>query len=246
MRRILRDNGLLLVNLGLFVIFLVAMSLAGVRGTTPTSGSTGSRRVVLEVPGDRRTSSRRSSRTGRASSCRWASTSCSRPSCSRRDRPSRRSSTRRMPPTPIRAKQTCASATLRGRCAGRTRAQALRELARARLRPAVLRCRLRLHAVGGASDYNEEQLAHGGEAVSTLASTSPPRRFWFESFQNWQSEFLAVACIVVPRSSCDSAVRPSRNRSPSRTRPPGPEGHQRGSLRTSSSTRSAAIGRPIR
>ena len=31
MRRILRDNGLLLINLGLFVIFLVAMSLAGVR-----------------------------------------------------------------------------------------------------------------------------------------------------------------------------------------------------------------------
>jgi hypothetical protein len=22
-------------------------------------------------------------------------------------------------------------------------------------------------------------------------------QFWFESFQNWQSEFLAVACIVV-------------------------------------------------
>jgi hypothetical protein len=22
-------------------------------------------------------------------------------------------------------------------------------------------------------------------------------RFWFESFQNWQSEFLAVGCIVL-------------------------------------------------
>ena len=31
MRRILRDNGLLIANLALFVIFLVAMSLAGVR-----------------------------------------------------------------------------------------------------------------------------------------------------------------------------------------------------------------------
>ncbi len=52
-----------------------------------------------------------------------------------------------------------------------------------------------LHAVGGARDYSEEQVAHGESAVSTgqYVMTS---RFWFESFQNWQSEFLAVACIV--------------------------------------------------
>ena len=31
MRKIIRDNGLLLVNAGLFLVFLVAMSLAGVR-----------------------------------------------------------------------------------------------------------------------------------------------------------------------------------------------------------------------
>ena len=29
-------------------------------------------------------------------------------------------------------------------------------------------------------------------------------QFWFESIQNWQSEFLAVAAIVRPRSTCDS------------------------------------------
>jgi hypothetical protein len=53
-----------------------------------------------------------------------------------------------------------------------------------------------LHAVGGAGAFNDEQLSHGGETVSILryATTS---RFWFESFQNWQSEFLAVAALVV-------------------------------------------------
>jgi uncharacterized protein DUF6766 len=51
------------------------------------------------------------------------------------------------------------------------------------------------HALGGASRYNEEQLAHGGSAMSTLAYIGTSR-FWFESFQNWQSEFLAVFAII--------------------------------------------------
>ncbi len=51
------------------------------------------------------------------------------------------------------------------------------------------------HAVGGAKDYSEEQLTHGGSPVSTWEYVMTSR-FWFESFQNWQSEFLAVACIV--------------------------------------------------
>ena len=52
-----------------------------------------------------------------------------------------------------------------------------------------------LHAAGGARAYSEEELAHGGQAVTTpeYLTTS---QFWFESFQNWQSEFLAVAAIV--------------------------------------------------
>lgn len=52
-----------------------------------------------------------------------------------------------------------------------------------------------LHAVGGAREYNEEQLAHGDDAVSTWEFVRGAQ-FWFESFQNWQSEFLAVAVIV--------------------------------------------------
>jgi hypothetical protein len=51
------------------------------------------------------------------------------------------------------------------------------------------------HALGGASAYSSEELAHGGSAVSVweFVGTS---QFWFESMQNWQSEFLAVATIV--------------------------------------------------
>jgi hypothetical protein len=54
-----------------------------------------------------------------------------------------------------------------------------------------------MHAVAGARVYNEEQMEHGqSEHVGVLqyAGTS---RFWFESFQNWQSEFLAIAAMVI-------------------------------------------------
>jgi hypothetical protein len=53
-----------------------------------------------------------------------------------------------------------------------------------------------LHAASGAKEYSAEQLAHGGEAVGTLAYLKTSQ-FWFESFQNWQSEFLAVGALVV-------------------------------------------------
>jgi hypothetical protein len=53
-----------------------------------------------------------------------------------------------------------------------------------------------LHAAGGARAYSEEQLLHGGEAVSLLGYLGTSQ-FWFESFQNWQSEFLSIVVIVV-------------------------------------------------
>ena len=52
-----------------------------------------------------------------------------------------------------------------------------------------------LHAVGGAEDYNSDQEAHGQPTVTVLGYLATSR-FWFESFQNWQSEFLAVAVLV--------------------------------------------------
>jgi hypothetical protein len=52
-----------------------------------------------------------------------------------------------------------------------------------------------LHAISGAAEYNEDQLEHGDSPISTLSYLTTSR-FWFESMQNWQSEFLAVAFIV--------------------------------------------------
>jgi hypothetical protein len=53
-----------------------------------------------------------------------------------------------------------------------------------------------LHAVTGSAEYSEEQLLHGGSAVDAVAYLGTSR-FWFESFQNWQSEFLAVGTLIV-------------------------------------------------
>jgi hypothetical protein len=53
-----------------------------------------------------------------------------------------------------------------------------------------------LHAVGGADEYNQEQLVHGGQGVSAIGYLSTSR-FWFEAFQNWQSEFLSIGAMVV-------------------------------------------------
>jgi hypothetical protein len=52
-----------------------------------------------------------------------------------------------------------------------------------------------LHAAGGARNYSEEQTAHGEAAVSMLQYMGTSQ-FWFESMQNWQSEFLAIAAMV--------------------------------------------------
>jgi hypothetical protein len=53
-----------------------------------------------------------------------------------------------------------------------------------------------LHAYGGAIEYNQDQLEHGGQAVSVMGYMGTSR-FWFESFQNWQSEFFSTAVLVV-------------------------------------------------
>jgi hypothetical protein len=52
-----------------------------------------------------------------------------------------------------------------------------------------------LHAVGGAKAFNEEQVQHGQAAISVWRYITTSQ-FWFESMQNWQSEFIAVAAIV--------------------------------------------------
>lgn len=55
---------------------------------------------------------------------------------------------------------------------------------------------LTMHAVEGVRIYNEERIEHGSKPVSVLAY-SRSSQFWFESLQNWQSEFLAVGCMAL-------------------------------------------------
>lgn len=53
-----------------------------------------------------------------------------------------------------------------------------------------------LHFYGSLKDENE-QLASKGLPLETAAQYLTDSRLWFESFQNWQSEFLSVFAIVV-------------------------------------------------
>jgi hypothetical protein len=54
-----------------------------------------------------------------------------------------------------------------------------------------------MHAVAGASEYNEEQAQHGQPEQLSVLQYAGTSRFWFESFQNWQSEFLAIGAMVI-------------------------------------------------
>ncbi len=53
-----------------------------------------------------------------------------------------------------------------------------------------------LHFYGSLKDENE-QLSLKGLPPETITDYIGKSRFWFESFQNWQSEFLSVFAIVV-------------------------------------------------
>jgi hypothetical protein len=53
-----------------------------------------------------------------------------------------------------------------------------------------------LHALGGMEVYNLEQ-QDKGEPLVTVMGYMGTTRFWFESFQNWQSEFVSILAIVV-------------------------------------------------
>lgn len=52
-----------------------------------------------------------------------------------------------------------------------------------------------LHWYGSLKDYNEEQIL---KEKPTLTATKylNNSRFWFESFQNWESEFLSIFTII--------------------------------------------------
>jgi succinate dehydrogenase hydrophobic anchor subunit len=52
-----------------------------------------------------------------------------------------------------------------------------------------------LHAAGGAREYSQGQLEHHQPAV-TMLQFMGTSQFWFQSMQNWQSEFLAIGAMV--------------------------------------------------
>jgi hypothetical protein len=51
------------------------------------------------------------------------------------------------------------------------------------------------HVAGGFVEFRHEQLDHGA-APPSFVSYLLSAQLWFESFQNWQSEFLAIAAMV--------------------------------------------------
>ncbi|ACO47793.1 DUF6766 domain-containing protein [Deinococcus deserti] len=55
---------------------------------------------------------------------------------------------------------------------------------------------LLLHFVSSMRNFNHERLAQGHDPLPLGEFLKEPT-FWFESAQNWQSEFLAVTAIVV-------------------------------------------------
>lgn len=53
-----------------------------------------------------------------------------------------------------------------------------------------------LHLYGSWQDHNIEQTLKG-KPVDTMVAYLGQANFWFETFQNWQSEFMSVAAIVI-------------------------------------------------
>ena len=194
MRRWVRDHGLLLANAGLFVVFFAGMALAGVRAYNGDQLAHGAAAVSLWGY----------LRTGdfvEATFENWESeflqmgmyvvltaylfqrgSSESKPpdSPAPPDEDPRDADKRQHVPWPVRRGGVVLS---------------LYENSLAALFFVLFAASIALHAVGGARAYSAEQQAHGEAAVSTWSFVRTAE-FWFESFQNWQSEFLAVAVIV--------------------------------------------------
>ena len=54
-----------------------------------------------------------------------------------------------------------------------------------------------IHAIGGFPEYRQEQIEHGAPAPEGVMAYVSSSQFWFESMQNWQSEFLSLLAMVV-------------------------------------------------
>jgi hypothetical protein len=60
---------------------------------------------------------------------------------------------------------------------------------------AIFACSWWIQSVAGTVIYNQEQVDHGQETVNWAGYVATPD-FWNRTLQNWQSEFLAVGCMV--------------------------------------------------
>lgn len=52
------------------------------------------------------------------------------------------------------------------------------------------------HAMGGTAAHNSEALLHGGQSIGVWRFITTAE-FWYQSLQNWQSEFLAVGSLLL-------------------------------------------------
>lgn len=53
-----------------------------------------------------------------------------------------------------------------------------------------------LHAIGGLEAHNQDAMQHGAQQDS-LFEFITSSEFWYQSLQNWQSEFLAIGTLLV-------------------------------------------------
>jgi len=194
MRRWTRDHGLLLANAGLFVVFFAGMALAGVRAYN--ADQLEHQESAVSLWGYLRTGDFVEATFENWESeflqmgmyivltaflfQRGSSESKSPDGPAPQDEDPREADKRQNVPWPVR----------RGGWA-----LAVYENSLALLFFLLFAASIALHAVGGARSYSAEQLAHGEPTVSVWGFVRTAQ-FWFESFQNWQSEFLAVAVIV--------------------------------------------------
>lgn len=54
-----------------------------------------------------------------------------------------------------------------------------------------------LHAAGGATVYNQDAEYYGSQDRVNAVTYMGTSQYWYESLQNWQSEFLAVGALMV-------------------------------------------------
>jgi hypothetical protein len=77
---------------------------------------------------------------------------------------------------------------------------------------------------GGARALDADQSQHGQAAISVWGYLTTSQ-FWFESMQNWQSEFIVVAAIVDlsiflwQKGSAESNLSPNLTGAPARSHP---------------------------